>query len=70
MGPAVSKWTFVDISVLWDKNVLAKEDEKINNYSPLAREIRNLYRVSTKVIPSVKGCLGVVSSRIEGTLTI
>ena len=33
---------FVDFSVPWDKNV-SKEDEKINNYSPLVKEITKLH---------------------------
>ncbi len=54
-----------DVTVLdRDNNLMAKEDEKIHNYSlPLAREIRKMHRVSTKVIPLVVGCLWVVSSR-------
>ena len=44
---------------------MAEEDEKIYNYSPLAREIRKMHRVSTKVIPLVVGCLWVVSSRYK-----
>lgn len=47
---------------------MAKEDEKINNYSPLAKEIRKMHCVSTKIVPLVVGCLGVVSSRFEGYL--
>ena len=38
--------------------MMAKEDEKNNNYSPpLDREVRKMHRVSTKVIPLVVGCL-------------
>ena len=43
---------------------MAKEDEKIHNYSPPPdREIRKMHRVSPKVIPLMVGCLWVVSSR-------
>ena len=59
------RWTFVDFSVPWDKNVVSKEDEKINNYSLLVKEITKLHRVSAKVVPLVVGCLGVVSCRLE-----
>ena len=56
---------WVDFSVPWDKNVVSKEDEKINNYSPLVKEITKLHRVSAKVVPLVVGCLGVVPCRLE-----
>ena len=59
------RWTFVDFSVPWDKNVVSKEDEKINNYSPLVKEITKLHQVSAKVVPLVVGCFGVVSCRLE-----
>ena len=58
------RWTFVDFSVPWDKNVVSKEDEKINNYSPLVKEITKLHRISAKVVSLVVGCLGVVSCRL------
>ena len=54
-----------DFSVPWDKNVVTTEDEKIANYSPLAKEIRKMHRVSTKTVPLVVGCLGVVSGQLE-----
>ncbi len=38
------KWTLVDFSVPLDKNVLTKENEKLLNYTPLAQEVRRLYR--------------------------
>ena len=62
------EWTFVDFSVPWDKNVVLKENEKVAKYSPLAKEIRKMHRVSTKVVPLVVGCLGVVTSRFVGYL--
>ena len=54
------EWTLVDFSVPWDKNVIVKEDEKINNYSPLSHEIRKLHKVKTRIVPVVVGALGVV----------
>ena len=44
---------------------MSKEDEKINNYSPLVKEITKLHQVSAKVVPLVVGCLGVVSCWLE-----
>ena len=56
----------IDFAVPWDKNVRNKEVEKVCRYSPLAREIRRMHKVSTKVVPIVVGSLGVVSTRLEG----
>ena len=61
-------WTLVDFSVPWDKNVIVKEDERINNYSPLTHEIRKLHKVKTRIVPVVVGALGVVSKRFSGYL--
>lgn len=57
------EWKIVDFSVPWDKNVISKEDDKINNYSPLANEVRKMHRVSTRIVPIVVGALGTVSKR-------
>ena len=60
------EWMSTDFSVPWDTNVVTTEDEKIGNYSaPLAKEIRKMHRVSTKAVPLVVGCLGVVSGQFE-----
>lgn len=68
LNRAARQWTFVDFSVPWDRNVVTKEGEKIEKYSPLAKEIRKLHRVSTKVVPLVVGSLGIVSRNLEGYL--
>ena len=60
------EWILVDFSIPWDKNIVLKEDEKINNYSPLAHEIRKLHKVKTKIVPIVVGSLGVVSKNLTG----
>ena len=44
---------------------MSKEDEKINNYSALVKEITELHLVSAKGVPLVVGCLSVVSCRLE-----
>ena len=62
------RWLIVDFSVPWDRNVVAKEDEKIAKYSPLALEVRRVHGVATKVVPIVVGALGVVSKRLVGFL--
>ena len=67
-GPARVRWTLVDFSVPWDKNVLMKEGEKIERYSPLAVEVRKMHGVETKVVPIVVGAVGVVTARLPGFL--
>ena len=67
-GPTRVRWTLVDFSVPWDKNVLMKEREKIAKYSPLAIEVRKIHRVETKVVPIIVGSLGVVTARLSGYL--
>lgn len=59
------RWLIVDFSVPSDRNVTAKEEEKISKYSALAYQIRKLHRVSTSIIPIVVGSLGVVTKRLE-----
>jgi len=62
------RWLIVDFAVPSDRNVTAKEEEKITKYSPLAHQVRKLYRVSTSIVPIVVGSLGVVTRRLEHSL--
>ena len=45
---------------------MTKEDEKITNYSPVAREIRKLHWVLTKIVLLVVVCLGVFVWLVQG----
>lgn len=58
------RWMLVDFAVPWDKNVVAKEVEKITKYADLAVEVRKLHHVTTKVIPIVVGSLGIVTAKL------
>ena len=58
-------WTIIDFSVPNDKNVIMKENEKIENYSKLAAQIREVHHVKTTIIPLVVGALGVVSKNLR-----
>ena len=58
----------VEFSVPWDKNVLLKEEEKVSKYIPLAKEIRKVHKVSTKIIPIVLGSLGTVTTKLKESL--
>ena len=61
-------WTIIDFSVPNDKNVKAKENEKVDHYAELAKEIRKIHHVNTKIIPIVIGSLGVVSEKFVNNL--
>ena len=61
-------WTLIDFSVPNDKNVVSKEKEKVDHYRELAKEIRKIHHVRTKVIPIVVGALGVFSKNLESHL--
>ena len=60
------EWIFIDFAIPWDRNVLVKEQEKIEKYAPLCREVAKLHRVKTKVVPIIVGSLGIVSNNLEG----
>ena len=45
--------------------VKAKEGEKVEKYQALAREIRKMWGVRTKVIPIVMGVLGTIPLRLK-----
>ena len=53
----------IDIAVPGDTRVEDKENEKVDKYQDLAREVRTIWRVSTEVIPIVIGALGTLSIR-------
>lgn len=59
------KWTLVDFSVPFDRNVVQKEEEKLRKYDALAAQVRRQHRVRTDVVPIVVGALGVVSKRLD-----
>ncbi|XP_068726529.1 uncharacterized protein [Montipora capricornis] len=58
----------VSIAVPGDSNVLQKETEKYEKYQDLAREIKRIWKLRTKVVPVVVGALGSVSKKQAGHL--
>ena len=62
------EWIIVEFSVPWDKNVLLKEEEKASKYIPLAKEIRKVHKVSTRIIPIILGSLGTVTTKLKFNL--
>ena len=50
------------------KQSKTKQEEKIDKYQDLAREIRSLWKVKAKVIPIVIGALGTIPKGLNGYL--
>ena len=54
-----------DVAIPYDAGVRAKEDERVEKCQVLAREIRKMWGVRTKVIPIVMGVLGTIPLRLK-----
>ena len=54
-----------DLAVPSDHRVKLKEDEKMDKYLDLARELKKLWNMRVKVIPIVVGALGTVPINLE-----
>ena len=50
----------IDVAILGDGRVGEKEDEKVEKYQDLARAVRKMWDVRTKVDSVVMGALGTV----------
>ena len=46
-----------------------KEEEKIEKYQDLAREVGKMWKLKAKVLPVVMGALGTVPRRLESFLS-
>ena len=57
-----------DFSVLFDANVVTKDEEKTRKYKRLATEVSREHSVTTVIIPIVVGALGTVSRNLAGWL--
>ena len=58
----------VDIAVPGDTRINTKEDEKIEKYRDLCRELGRLWRVKCRVVPVVVGALGTIATRLSAHL--
>lgn len=58
----------IDVAIPEDGRVRAKDDEKVEKYQDLAREVRKICGVRTKVIPRVVGALGTILLRLKENL--
>ena len=47
----------IDVAVPGDAKVELKEKEKIDKYQDLAKELRKLWKVKTRVVPIVTGAV-------------
>ena len=55
----------IDIAVPGDSRVASKENEKVQKYQDLVRELRKLWQVKVKVVPVVVGTLGTIPKALE-----
>lgn len=53
--------SLVYVSIPADKNILAKEDEKLTKYQDLRIELERLWQKCTRMVSVVIGALGAVS---------
>ena len=58
----------IDVAIPGDARIVTKQEEKIDKYQDLAREIRSLWKVKAKVIPIVIGALGTIPKGLNGYL--
>ena len=60
----------MEFSVPWDKNLLLKEEELIQKYIPLAKEIHKVHGVSTEIVPVTLRSLGTVTNQLKADLAV
>ena len=61
-------YTYSSIStrtVQYDSRIESKENEKVQKYQDLARELRKLWQVKVKVVTVVVGALGTIPKALE-----
>ena len=62
------KCQLIDIACPGDNRVAEKEDEKIDKYRDLAREVSKLWNVKVEIIPVVIGALGTIPKLLESRI--
>ena len=60
----------IDIAVPGDVRVERKQDEKIEKYRDLCRELGRLWEVRCSVVPVVVGALGTIPRRLSSYLAL
>ena len=66
----VKECVIIDIAVPGDVRTKMKEEEKIDKYQDLAREISRLWGMSTTVVPIIIGALGTITDRLTPFLSM
>ena len=59
----------IDVAILWDRNVMKKEDENILKYKDLTTEIQRMWNVKTNVMPVIIGETGTISQSFRKYLS-
>ena len=60
----------IDVNCPNDRNVLHNEVEKVMKYTELKIELERIWDVHFQIIPIVIGCLGAISKKMKGFITI
>ena len=55
----------IDIAIPGDKNIITKEQEKIDKYQDLQTELGKLWKLKTEVVPVVVGALATTSQNLN-----
>ena len=55
----------IDIAIPGDKNIITKEQEKIDKYQDLQTELGKLWKLKTEVVPAVVGALATTSQNLN-----
>ena len=55
----------IDIVIPGDQNIIDKEQEKIDKYQDLRRELGKPWKLKTEVVPVVVGTLGTMSPKFK-----
>ena len=57
--------TIINVACPTDRKVVEKEEEQIEKYRDLAREVAKLWNVRVKIFPVVIGALGTIPNDLE-----
>ena len=66
----VKECVIIETAVPWDVRTKIKEEQKVDKYQDLAREISRLWGMSTKVVPIIIGDLGTIMDQLTLLLSM
>ena len=58
-------YLIIDISISGDQNIIDKEQEMIDKYQDLRRELEKLWKLKTEVVPVVVGAPGTICRKFK-----